>query len=117
MADLDPDLVARAWALAPLIEADALEAEQTGTPTKRVVDAIAEQQLFWTMVPEGCGGLEASIEVALGVFEALAHADGSTGWSAMANATSSAFAALYCGDDAVATMFPPGAPGIHAGMF
>ena len=35
----------------------------------------------------------------------------------MANASSSAFAALYCADDAVATMFPEGAPGIHAGMF
>jgi alkylation response protein AidB-like acyl-CoA dehydrogenase len=117
MADLDPDLLARARAVAPLIEADALEAEQAGTTTKRVVEAIAEQQLFWTMVPKVCGGLEAPIATALGVFEALAHADGSTGWSVMANASSSAFAALYCDDDAVATMFPAGAPGIHAGMF
>jgi alkylation response protein AidB-like acyl-CoA dehydrogenase len=117
MADLDPDLVARARVLAPVIEADALEAEQSGTTTKRVVDAVAEQQLFWTMVPTVCGGLEAPIATALGVFEALAYADGSTGWSVMANATSSAFAALYCEDDAVVTMFPAGSPGIHAGMF
>ena len=64
-----------------------------------------------------CGGAEAPIETALGVFEELAYADGSTGWSVMANASSSAFAAIYCDDDAVAAMFPPGAPGIHAGMF
>ena len=88
-----------------------------GTTTKPVVDAVAEQQLFWTMVPKECGGLEAPIGDALGVFEELAYADGSTGWSIMANATSSAFAALYCGDDAVSEMFPPGDPGIHAGMF
>ena len=67
------------------------------------------------MVPEDVGGAEAPIETALGVFEELAYADGSTGWSVMANASSSAFAAIYCGDDAAATMFPAGAPGIHAG--
>ena len=117
MTDADPNLVARARALRPLIEAEAEEAEATGTTTKRVVDAVAEQQLFWVMVPRVAGGQEASIGTCLGVFEELAYADGSTGWSVMANASSSAFAALYCADDAVATMFPAGAPGIHAGMF
>jgi indole-3-acetate monooxygenase len=117
MTEPADDLVARARALRPLIEAEADEAERVGTTTKPVVDAIAEQQLFWTMVPKACGGLESPIAGALGVFEELAYADGSTGWSVMANATSSAFAALYCGDDAVAAMFPPGDPGIHAGMF
>src|SRR5262245_32982194 len=101
--------VARARSLRGLIEADAAEAEERGTTTKRVVDALAEQRLFWVMVPRECGGEEAPIATALGVFEELAYADGSTGWSAMANATSSAFAALYCSDDAVAAMFPAGA--------
>lgn len=116
-SDTPSDLVARARALRPLIEAEAEEAEATGTTTKPVVDAIAEQQLFWTMLPKDVGGQEATIATCLAVFEELAYADGSTGWSVMANASSSTFAALYCGDDAVATMFPPGAPGIHAGMF
>jgi alkylation response protein AidB-like acyl-CoA dehydrogenase len=111
------DLVARARSLRSLVEADAEEAERTGTTTKRVVDAVAEQGLFQTLVPAELGGQEAPIDVALGVFEELAYADGSTGWSVMANATSSTFAAIYCGDDAVADMFPPGAPGVHAGMF
>ena len=88
MTDADPDLVARARALRPLIEAEAEEAEATGTTTKRVVDAVAEQQLFWVMVPRAAGGQEASIGTCLGVFEELAYADGSTGWSAMANASS-----------------------------
>jgi alkylation response protein AidB-like acyl-CoA dehydrogenase len=117
MTDLHTDLVTRARLLQPLIEGDAEEAERAGTTTKKVVEAVAEQGLFWTMVPEECGGAEAPIETTLGVFEELAYADGSTGWSVMANVTSSAFAALYCDDDAVATMFPAGAPGIHAGMF
>ncbi len=117
MTDRDTDLVTRARTLRPLIEAEAAEAERSGTTTKKVVEAVAEHGLFWTMVPAACGGAEAPIETALGVFEELAYADGSTGWSVMANASSSAFAAIYCDDDAVATMFPAGAPGIHAGMF
>jgi alkylation response protein AidB-like acyl-CoA dehydrogenase len=111
------DLVARARALRPLIEADADEAERIGTTTKRVVEAVAEQRLFWSMVPAECGGLEAGIESALAVFEELAFADGSTGWSVVANASSSCFAAIYCDDDAVREMFPRDDPGIAAGMF
>jgi alkylation response protein AidB-like acyl-CoA dehydrogenase len=117
MTELSSDLRTRARSLRSLIESEADEAEQVGTTTKPVVDAVAEQQLFWTMVPKECGGVEAPIGDALAVFEELAYADGSTGWSIMANATSSAFAGLYCGDDAVSEMFPPGDPGIHGGMF
>jgi alkylation response protein AidB-like acyl-CoA dehydrogenase len=113
----DTDFVARARALRPLIESEATASEAAGTTTAAVVDAVAEHGLFWVMVPEVVGGAEAGMATCLGVFEELAFADGSTGWSVMANATSSTFAALYCSDDAVAAMFPPGAPGIHAGMF
>ncbi len=67
-------------------------------------------------MPRELGGAEAGIEDALGVFEELAYADGSTGWSAMANATSSAFAAIYTSDDAAKAMFHPDGRGIHAGM-
>lgn len=111
------DLVARARSLRELIETEAEEAERLGTTTKRVIDAVAEQRLFWTMVPEACGGLEAPIETALGVFEELAYADGSTGWSVMANATSTCFVSIYCDDDAVRAVFATDAPGIVAGMF
>ena len=117
MIETRTDAVARARSLRSLVEAEAEEAEATGTTTKPVVDAVTEQELFWTMVPEAAGGLEAPIAECLGVFEELAYADGSTGWSVMANATSSTFAALYCDDDAVRTMFPAGARGVHAGMF
>ena len=87
MTDLHADLVTRARTLRPLIEGAADEAERDGTTTKKVVDAVAEEGLFWTMVPAVCGGAEAPIETALGVFEELAYADGSTGWSVMANAS------------------------------
>jgi alkylation response protein AidB-like acyl-CoA dehydrogenase len=117
MTDPGNGLVERARALRPLIEAEAEESERQGTTTKRVVDAVAEAGLFWILVPRELGGGETDIVTALEVFEELAYADGSTGWSVMANATASCFAALYCDDAGVAAMFPPGAPGIHGGMF
>lgn len=109
-------LVDKARALRPLIEKDAAQAESDSSTTKAVVDALAEAELFWILVPRELGGAEAGIEDALAVFEELAYADGSTGWSAMANATSSCFAAIYTSDAAAKTMFNADRRGIHAGM-
>ncbi len=110
------ELVEKARALRPLIEHDAAQAEAESSTTDVVVDALAEAELFWIMVPRDLGGAEAAIEDVLSVFEELAYADGSTGWSAMANVTSSAFAAIYSSDDAAKTMFNGEGRGIHAGM-
>jgi alkylation response protein AidB-like acyl-CoA dehydrogenase len=110
-------IVDKARALRPLIEREAAQSEAETTTTRVVVDALAEAELFWILVPRELGGAEARIEEALAVFEELAYADGSTGWSTMANATSSAFAAIYTGDEAAKTMFGPNGRGIHAGMF
>jgi alkylation response protein AidB-like acyl-CoA dehydrogenase len=109
-------LVDKARALRPLIERDAARAESETTTTKSVVDALADAELFWILVPRDLGGAEAGIEDALAVFEELAYADGSTGWSAMANATSSCFASIYTTDDAAKAMFNAEQRGIHAGM-
>jgi alkylation response protein AidB-like acyl-CoA dehydrogenase len=109
-------LVGRARALRPLIESEAARAESETTTTPVVVDAIGAAELFWLLVPKELGGSEASLSEVLEVFEELAYADGSTGWSVMANITTSCFAAIYTGDDASAAMFPAGALGIHAGM-
>jgi alkylation response protein AidB-like acyl-CoA dehydrogenase len=112
-ADSSP--IERARALRPLIEANAERAELHGTMTAEVVDAVAEAGLFWVLVPAEVGGLEADAVTALEVFEELAYADGSTGWSTMANATTSCFAAIYTGDEAAAAMFAD-RPAVHAGM-
>jgi alkylation response protein AidB-like acyl-CoA dehydrogenase len=102
-------------ALTPLIEAEADRTEELGTMSPAVVDALSEAGLFAILVPAELGGLEADLVTTLAVFEELAYADGSTGWSAMANATTSCFAAIYTGDEAVAAMFGD-RPTIHAGM-
>jgi len=109
-------LVDKARALRPLIEHEAARGEVETSTTKAVVDALAEAELFWILVPRELGGAEAGIEDTLAVFEELAYADGSTGWSAMANATSSCFASIYTSDEAAKTMFGADGLGIHAGM-
>ena len=113
---IDHEIVDRARGIAPVIEAEADAAEAATTTTAKTVQAIADAELFWAMVPEELGGLEVDVTTALALFEALAHADGSTGWSAMANITSSCFAAIYTGADAAAAMFADGEKSIHAGM-
>ena len=50
------------------------------------------------------------------MYEIVCRADASTGWSLLANASTSAFATTYTGDDAVAAMFADGIP-THAGQF
>ncbi len=102
---LPDDLVDRARSLAPLIEAHADQTETEGTMPAPVVEAIAESGLFLTLVPRELGGLEADIATTLAVFEELARADGSTGWSTMANITTAGLASIYTGDEAVKTMF------------
>ncbi len=113
---IDNEIVDRARSVAPVIEAEADAGEIATTTTPVAVRALADAELFWAMVPKELGGLEIDVATALAVFEALAHADGSTGWSAMANITSSCFAAIYTGEDAARAMFATGEMGIHAGM-
>jgi alkylation response protein AidB-like acyl-CoA dehydrogenase len=110
------DPTARARALRDLIEAEARTTEDARTMTPRVVDALRDAGLFWILVPAELGGGEVDVRTALEVFEELAYADGSTGWSLMANATSSCFAGIYLEDEAAQAMFGADGLGIHAGM-
>ncbi len=109
--------LASARALAPLIEAEAEAGEAACVITPAVADALDAAGLFGLMVPRELGGLEAGIGPTLEVFEELSRADGSTGWSLLASATSSAFAGAYTGDAAAHEMFPAGRRAIHAGMY
>jgi len=110
------DPVATACSLAPLIESEASSADTQGTMTPAVVDALGGAGLFGLLVPRSLGGTEADAVTTLAVFEELSRADGSSGWSFLANATTTAFAAAYTGDAAVAAMFDGSVPAIHAGM-
>src|SRR2546421_2396645 len=110
-------LLEKARALAPIIEGEAAAAEAAGTMTKAVVDALTEAGMFALMVPRVLGGSEVDIVTALDVLEEVCRIDGSTGWSLLANVTSTAIAASYCSDAAVKEMFDGPRPPIHAGQF
>ena len=99
-----------ARALAPLVEGAAAKAEAARELTVDVVDALHETRLFGVLVPSELGGLGGDILTALDVFEELSRQDGSTGWSAMAGATSTAFGAVYTSDAAVRELFADGVP-------
>lgn len=99
------ELLDRARALRGLIEAEAENAERNGTVSLQVVEAMREAGLFWTLCPRALGGSEESILAHIRVLEEISSADGSTGWTLMANATATTVAATHCTDEHVARMF------------
>lgn len=113
---LDTDYPRRARALAGLIDAEADAIESGGTLTPAVVDALAEQEIFWALVPRELGGAGLGIVESLQTIEELARADGSTGWAVMANAFSTGIAAGFLSAEGARELFGGPERGITAGM-
>ena len=110
-------LLAKAQALCPFIEQHAAATEQKNTLAQEVVDAFADSGLFHMMVPKELGGAETDVETTLRIFETVSRADGSTGWTLLANASTTSYAGAFVGDEAAKAMCE-GKPGnSHAGMF
>jgi indole-3-acetate monooxygenase len=80
------EVIARARALQGLVRAEAPRTESQRTLTAPVVQALLDAELFYLMVPAALGGLEVDGRTYLEVVEALAAADGSTGWCVMIGA-------------------------------
>jgi alkylation response protein AidB-like acyl-CoA dehydrogenase len=102
------DLLDRARALRPLIEAEADATDRALTLTPPLVAALARERFFHLMVPAELGGLDADCDTLLDVFEELSYADGSVGWSLMANASATSYVAFL--DPAVAAEIVKGRP-------
>ena len=110
------DFPAVARSLSSLIRDDADAAEQRGGLTPEVADALRSSGLYWMLVPTELGGGGADLHATIDVIEALSAADGATGWSFMANAVTTGFAAAYVGDVAADEMFGGTTMGLTAGM-
>ena len=110
-------LLARAAALADVIGAEAARSESDATLSPVVVDALYEAGLFGLMVPKELGGEEADLPTVIEVYEEVCRADGSTGWTLLANATTSAFAGAYTGPAAIAAIFDGPRTPVAAGQF
>jgi len=95
----------RARAIAPILEARARQAENERTLPPESVEAIADAGLLRLCLPRELGGDEPDFETVIEVWEELARADGSAGWTAMANGSAAGAAGAYLGDDAVCKIF------------
>ena len=69
------------------------------------------------MVPKELGGEEADLPTVVAVYEEVSRADGSAGWTLLANATTSSFAGAYTGPVAVKEMFGGERIPVAAGQF
>jgi alkylation response protein AidB-like acyl-CoA dehydrogenase len=95
----------RAVAVAPLIEQEAEINERAGQLTEATVKALKESDLFWMGVPRELGGDELDVLGQIEVIEEVSRADGSAGWTLMANGAATTLAAAGCSDEAVQTLF------------
>jgi alkylation response protein AidB-like acyl-CoA dehydrogenase len=102
-------------ALQPLIEAEAAATEAGSTLSAPLVDAFADKGLFHLMVPASLGGAEADTDTILDVLAGASFADGSVGWSLMADINSTAYVAYI--DPAAAQQIVADSRGCAAGMF
>ncbi len=110
------DLAAAVRAIAPLLESEADATEALGATPPHVSAALLDAGLYGATTPRSLGGCEADVATMLDIYETSAHADGSGGWSLMANLSSTAIAAAFVGDAAAHEMFQPDVQAIHAGM-
>jgi alkylation response protein AidB-like acyl-CoA dehydrogenase len=95
----------RAREIAPLLEANAQAAEDLRTLPPETVAALVRADLFRIALPCELGGEETDFATTIAVWEEIARADGSAGWTLMANGSGAAAASAYLSDDAVAKVF------------
>jgi len=98
-AALAADYLERAQSIAPLVQSEANETERLSMITPSVHDAYAGNNLYWMSIPEVLGGPALGPTAAMPVIEEITRADGSSGWSLMANAFNNAMAAGYMPDE------------------
>lgn len=103
---MSADVLAAARALAPAIAKRAAEVERARRLPQDLLDELAAAGCFRVLLPASHAGLGADLASGLRVFEALARADGSVGWTVMIGATAwrdlvglrrAAFDALFAG--------------------
>src|SRR5688572_30558398 len=100
-----PPLLERARAAAKILERNAQRAEEERTLPAESVAALAHADLFRLALPRELGGEEADFATAIAVWEEISRADGSAGWTLMANGSGAGAASAYLSDDAVAKIF------------
>jgi alkylation response protein AidB-like acyl-CoA dehydrogenase len=116
-AAMAADYLERAKAIAPLVERDAEATEQGAMITRAVHDAFVEANLYWMAIPEELGGPGLGPVAAMQVVEEISRADGSSGWSLMANAFNNAMAAGHLPDEGARLLWGGKHKAITCGQF
>lgn len=106
------DLVERARALAPLITSEANEIERTRRLTPAVTQALIDNGLYRSLLPQSFGGAELPLESFMRMQEAIAKADASTAWC-LGQCSVCAMTAAYLDPEAANAIWNV-APGILA---
>jgi indole-3-acetate monooxygenase len=109
-------IVDTARGLQALVEAEADASEAGTTLAAPLVEAFAESGLFKGLVPRELGGGEHDIVSWIEAAAEISYADGSAGWSLIANGTTNAFAAAFTGSACATALFGPGLASNTAGM-
>ena len=94
------DLLTRLREIAPMIRANAPEADQLARLPKASAEALVRNGLFRIWVPKRADGFELSLPDALRVYSAAARIDGSVGWAVMIGSGGGLFAAYLDHDTA-----------------
>jgi alkylation response protein AidB-like acyl-CoA dehydrogenase len=114
--EMDNPYLVRMRELRGLLTREAAVTESGGTLSPKVVEAFRDAEIFWMGVPRELGGGGASVTALMEVIEEACFADGSIGWSLMANLGATTIASAYLGDAAIERMYGGGAKPIMAGM-
>ena len=116
MSHSHPEPLGESRKLRGLIEKEADASDRDLTLTAPLIEAFTNNGFFHLMVPEDFGGLECDPGTLLEVFDELAYADGSVGWTLMANAAATAYVSYL--DPGVAAEMVKGRPeSVTAGQF
>lgn len=102
LATPDPEIVARATALIPLIREHAAQGSEARRVAPEVVNALSEAGLFHMLAPKRLGGSGASLRTAFEVIAEIGRGDGSTGWITALMALATGFSSTFsqqCQDD------------------
>jgi alkylation response protein AidB-like acyl-CoA dehydrogenase len=99
------DLIERAKALVPLVDAQAAAGDENGVLSDEVIDGFHREGRVGMWVPKPLGGLELDTVTSLQVIEQISYADPSAGWVLMAEALETGTAGAYLGDEAVEQLF------------
>jgi alkylation response protein AidB-like acyl-CoA dehydrogenase len=110
------ELLARARAFRPTLNAGADVAETQGSLTPEAADFLRYEGFVGMWVPKELGGLDLSPLEILPIIEALTYADCSVGWVLSTASLAAGAAGVFLGEDAVDTMFRGDAPPFMAGQ-